>query len=282
MPRCKRIVARRADGTVVEGWKPQRGAVERRPGERGLLAWFLKLTSMPEPEDDRAWSRLAHEMYGFYRRVFPASPPLLEDAERLRWAREVFSQVRVFLQGCLNSLREKEHVRASLSVPYEWGASRFQVRGTRLVPYYETYDPAGRMMLALANALMEVDDLSRIRPCRCGALFYKMKRRQYCSAACKMKAHPSQERQKDFRVRRAVWDSCKKELEKALEGARTLHRITESQALQNLETIYRKAQHAFEDAFRRKKEGLEYEAGKQLLTQSAEQLKRLRKKVKGF
>jgi hypothetical protein len=78
-----------------------------------------------------------------------------------------------------------------------------------------------------------------------------------------------------------VWAKAQAQLKQALERMRTLHRTTERQALEQAREVLVKAQQAFEAAYRRQK-GPGYEEGKVFLTRANNQIKQLRKKVKGY
>lgn len=219
------------------------------------------------------------------------------------------------------------------------------VRNGKLVHVYDTADPVSSFLLLLGDLLTEVD-LSRLMLCpRCLEFFYKNKGQRYCSRECTLKAHPSKERVRASRGRKAQWKQARERLElllanaqqepieqtgKVMEAARTafekafprktghgykegkafltraekqirfapwererealkgalekmhtLYQTTEKQALEETGDAYRRACTAFEPAFPNKNER-SYEEGKEFLAYANDQIRRLRKKVKGY
>lgn len=281
-------IAKRPDGSVIEGWKPKRGQIGNREQiQREQLAWFLKLASLPEPSDETAWGRLAHEMDIFARWILPDSVVLEEN--RLPWAKDVFHQVHSFVKGCRDSLQNNGISQEPLTLPHEWGSTRFEVKRNRLVPVYENYDSVGAMLLALVTLLMEKEDLSRIEPCQiCNVLFYKNKGQLYCSPTCKKKAHPSAPRVKRSRQNKKRWQVKQQELIRLLtdiDAVKRKQRIqpprSERQILKEAEQALQSAKKAFEVAYPTTKSA-SYLEGRDFLLQTEKIIRQFRKRVEGF
>ena len=239
-----------------------------------LLNQFLRWVSRPEPEDEGGWNQLESDLFWCYTHSLSNAPPLLLDqTTRERWARNVFHQVRTLWRD----LEQEE----AFSVPMEWGAQRFHVKAGRLAPFYVTRDPTSTMLFAFVTLLIALDDLTKIQRCRCGSLFYKVKRQRYCSDVCKEQAHPSRHRIKNHRARRVAWDSTREDLEGALEGIRSLRRTTRPQALAHAQKVLTKAEGAFRSAYPRRS-GRGYEDGEEILTRAYAQIRGLRQRVKGY
>lgn len=280
-------VAKRPDGSVNEGWKPKRGQIGNREQiQQEQLAWFLKLASLPEPSDETAWDQLTHEMYTFARWILPDSVVLEEN--RLPWAKDVFHQVHSFVKGCRDSLQNDKNSREPLTLPYEWGSIRFEVRGNRLVPSYENHDPVGAMLLALVTLLMEKEDLSRIKPCQiCGGLFYKSKGQMYCSPTCKKQAHPSALRVRRLRQNKNRWKVKQQELSRLLTDIDAVKRKqkiqpprSERQILTEAEKTLLPAKDAFKVAYPTTK-STTYPKDRDFLLQADKQIKQFRKRGEG-
>lgn len=93
--------------------------------------------------------------------------------------------------------------------------------------------------------------------------------RKYCSQRCAQDITAA-ERTKATRARREAWESIRADLETALKGKH----------VESAEKALTKAQHAFEDAYPRRK-GLGYEEGKHFLARAAKQFRQLRKEKSG-
>jgi len=128
--------------------------------------------------------------------------------------------------------------------------------------------------------------LPRIGRCqngKCRRFFLgKISRKEhlYCSRRCAQRVTAA-ERVKASRARRATWTAARENLERAVENMKTLYKTTEKQALARGEEAIKKAEEAFQKAFPRKR-GPKYKEGKVFLARTREQIKRLRKKVKGY
>jgi hypothetical protein len=127
--------------------------------------------------------------------------------------------------------------------------------------------------------------LPRLRRCqneKCRKFFLGKTKKEnpYCSQRCAQSV-TAPERVRASRARRAAWTDTRKNLERAVENMRTLRKTTESQALERGEGTLKKAEMAFTAAYPRKK-GPGYGEGERLLARAKEQVKRLRKKVKGY
>lgn len=258
------------------GERPQRWSARAREAER--LPWFLRFVSCAEPKGEKEWEQREKDVYGFYVNHVKG-PPLLRH-KRPHWTQEVFHRIRA-IWGELSS-------EGSFSVPLEWGARRFRVQEGRLVPAYVTHDPTSAFLLAFVEQLSALDDLGKIQRCHCGTLFYKIKRQKYCSKECTQEAHPSKERTRKSRQLKAQWEKKKGNLSKLLADIDAIERKqkpqrprTERQILEETEKAWEAADRAFTTAYPHRK-GLGCKEGKALLANASEQVKRLRKKVRGY
>ena len=257
--------------------------------EEGLIR-FLNFAGTPLPERQDEWRQLEQQVTQLYRKIDPFVPPLPPEDVRREWVQILWHQAHAFLQNCYDNLAAQKAGRTTptekghtISISHKAGAIYFEVREGKLVPFYRHYqDPTSAFLLMFATLLTGLDDLSKVKRCAtCGKFFYKVKRQEYCSKACKEQVHPSRDRTKDYRSRRAAWDSARDDLDRRLGRMGTLYQTTEVQALAAAEKAYRKAEKAFTLAFPGT-HGQPYEQGKAFLVRASGQIKRLRRKVKGY
>jgi hypothetical protein len=152
-----------------------------------------------------------------------------------------------------------------------------------LVPAIE--DLRVRVYWLLANLWADglLPRLGRCQNEKCRKFFLGKTSREeqrYCSRRCAQRV-TAPARVKASRARRATWTAARENLERAVENMQTLRQTTEKQALEKGANALKKAETVFSVAYPRKK-GPGYEEGEKLLARAKEQVKRLRKRVRGY